>query len=115
MSCFFSWAWYTLQNVSINNWPRDSRFRVAVGSLCLGCLINQCAVNLPGEILRMTHVARGLDADGALLLDVVVSGHVLQLQSVADVSVKVKLLPVPPLLSCMCTPLTRRKAGSTES
>lgn len=60
----------------------------------------------------MTHVARGLDADGALLLDVVVSGHVLQLQSVADVSVKVKLLPVPPLLSCMCTPLTRRKAGN---
>ncbi|NXY61032.1 HMCN1 protein, partial [Callaeas wilsoni] len=41
-----------------------------------------------GEILRMTHVARGLDADGALLLDVVVSGHMLQLQSVADVSVK---------------------------
>ncbi|NWV14221.1 HMCN1 protein, partial [Ptilonorhynchus violaceus] len=33
-----------------------------------------------GEVLRMTHVARGLDADGALLLDVVVSGHVLQLQ-----------------------------------
>ncbi|NXY19085.1 HMCN1 protein, partial [Atrichornis clamosus] len=41
-----------------------------------------------GEILRMTHVARGLDTDGALLLDVVVSGHVLQLQSVADVNVK---------------------------
>ncbi|XP_030135337.4 hemicentin-1 [Taeniopygia guttata] len=41
-----------------------------------------------GEILRMTHVARGLDTDGTLLLDVVVSGHVLQLQSVADVSVK---------------------------
>ncbi|NXW60808.1 HMCN1 protein, partial [Eurystomus gularis] len=36
-----------------------------------------------GEILRMTHIARGLDSDGALLLDVVVSGHVLQLQSVA--------------------------------
>ncbi|KAI1236572.1 hypothetical protein IHE44_0014825 [Lamprotornis superbus] len=41
-----------------------------------------------GEILRMTHVARGLDTEGALLLDVVVSGHMLQLQSVADVSVK---------------------------
>ncbi|KFV03499.1 Hemicentin-1, partial [Pterocles gutturalis] len=41
-----------------------------------------------GEILRMTHVARGLDSDGALLLDVVVSGHVLQLQSIADVNVK---------------------------
>ncbi|NXO75426.1 HMCN1 protein, partial [Sitta europaea] len=34
-----------------------------------------------GEILRMTHVARGLDADGALLLDIVVSGHMLQLQA----------------------------------
>ncbi|XP_009996158.1 PREDICTED: hemicentin-1 [Chaetura pelagica] len=41
-----------------------------------------------GEILRMTHVARGLDSDGALLLDVVVSGHVLQLQAAADVDVK---------------------------
>ncbi|NXC20120.1 HMCN1 protein, partial [Corythaeola cristata] len=41
-----------------------------------------------GEILRMTHVARGLDSEGALLLDVVVSGHVLQLPSVADVNVK---------------------------
>ncbi|NXJ63832.1 HMCN1 protein, partial [Rostratula benghalensis] len=41
-----------------------------------------------GEILRMTHIARGLDSEGALLLDVVVSGHVLQLQSAADVNVK---------------------------
>ncbi|XP_019412229.1 PREDICTED: hemicentin-1 isoform X1 [Crocodylus porosus] len=41
-----------------------------------------------GEILRMTHTARGLDSDGALLLDVVVSGYVLQLQSSADVNVK---------------------------
>ncbi|XP_074858282.1 hemicentin-1 isoform X3 [Carettochelys insculpta] len=41
-----------------------------------------------GEILRMTHIARGLDSDGALLLDVVMSGYVLQLQSSADVNVK---------------------------
>uniref|UniRef100_A0A8C3GM35 Hemicentin 1 n=1 Tax=Cairina moschata TaxID=8855 RepID=A0A8C3GM35_CAIMO len=41
-----------------------------------------------GEILRMTHIARGLDSDGALMLDVVVSGHVLQLQSLADVNMK---------------------------
>ncbi|KAK1804810.1 hypothetical protein P4O66_003652 [Electrophorus voltai] len=41
-----------------------------------------------GEILRMTHVVRGLDADGALLLDIVVNGHVLQLPSNADISVK---------------------------
>ncbi|KAI4563342.1 hypothetical protein MJT46_010951, partial [Ovis ammon polii x Ovis aries] len=41
-----------------------------------------------GEILRMTHVARGLDSDGALLVDIIVSGHVLQLQSPAEVTVK---------------------------
>ncbi|XP_006730990.2 hemicentin-1 [Leptonychotes weddellii] len=41
-----------------------------------------------GEILRMTHTARGLDSDGALLLDIVVSGYVLQLQSPAEVTVK---------------------------
>uniref|UniRef100_A0A8C2MET6 Hemicentin-1 n=1 Tax=Cricetulus griseus TaxID=10029 RepID=A0A8C2MET6_CRIGR len=41
-----------------------------------------------GEVLRMTHVARGLDSDGALLLDVIVNGYILQLQSPAEVSVK---------------------------
>uniref|UniRef100_A0A8B9H3J1 Hemicentin 1 n=1 Tax=Astyanax mexicanus TaxID=7994 RepID=A0A8B9H3J1_ASTMX len=43
-----------------------------------------------GEILRMTHVARGLDTDGALLLDIVVNGHILQLPSNADISLKVE-------------------------
>ncbi|GAB1285527.1 Hemicentin-1 [Apodemus speciosus] len=41
-----------------------------------------------GEVLRMTHVARGLDSDGVLLLDVILSGRVLQLHTPADVSVK---------------------------
>ncbi|XP_044798654.2 hemicentin-1 isoform X4 [Bubalus bubalis] len=41
-----------------------------------------------GEILRMTHVARGLDSDGALLVDIIVSGYVLQLPSPAQVTVK---------------------------
>ncbi|XP_070688049.1 hemicentin-1 [Pempheris klunzingeri] len=41
-----------------------------------------------GEILRMTHIARGLDSDGALLLDIVVNGHILQLPSHADISIK---------------------------
>ncbi|XP_031431207.1 LOW QUALITY PROTEIN: hemicentin-1 [Clupea harengus] len=41
-----------------------------------------------GEILRITHVARGLDSDGVLLLDIVVNGHVLQLPSNADISLK---------------------------
>lgn len=38
----------------------------------------------------MTHVARGLDSDGALLLDIVVNGHILQLPSNADISLKVE-------------------------
>ncbi|XP_071342317.1 hemicentin-1 isoform X2 [Trachinotus anak] len=41
-----------------------------------------------GEILRMTHITRGLDSDGALLLDIVVNGHILQLPSHADISIK---------------------------
>lgn len=39
----------------------------------------------------MTHIARGLDSDGALLLDIVVNGHILQLPSHADISVKVNI------------------------
>ncbi|NXF12445.1 HMCN1 protein, partial [Smithornis capensis] len=41
-----------------------------------------------GEILRVTHTVRGLDPDGALLLDVLVSGHVLPLPVEAELSVK---------------------------
>lgn len=45
-----------------------------------------------GEILRMTHIARGMDSDGALLLDIVVKGHILQLPSNADIIIKVHKL-----------------------
>lgn len=38
----------------------------------------------------MTHIARGLDSDGALLVDIVVNGHILQLPSHADISIKVQ-------------------------
>ncbi|MEE6496324.1 hypothetical protein FKM82_002300 [Ascaphus truei] len=41
-----------------------------------------------GEILWITHTARGADSDGALLLDTVVKGYILQLQSSADVNLK---------------------------
>lgn len=37
----------------------------------------------------MTHIARGLDPDGALLLDVIVSGYILQLPSPVDINIKV--------------------------
>lgn len=56
-----------------------------------------------GEVLRMTHIARGLDSDGALLLDVVVNGHVLQLQPLANVNMKVKLLSDASLFSFIGT------------
>ncbi|TSL47575.1 Hemicentin-1 [Bagarius yarrelli] len=41
-----------------------------------------------GEILRMIHVARGIDTDGTLLLDIVVNGHILQLPSNAEIGLK---------------------------
>ncbi|CAG5863670.1 unnamed protein product [Menidia menidia] len=41
-----------------------------------------------GEILRMIHTARGLDSDGALLVDIIVNGHILQLPSQAEMSIK---------------------------
>lgn len=51
----------------------------------------------------MTHIARGLDSDSSLLLDFVASGYVPQLQSSADVNVKVhhlnKLLQIS-IISC---------------
>ncbi|XP_057363933.1 hemicentin-1 isoform X3 [Manis pentadactyla] len=41
-----------------------------------------------GEILRIIHNVRGVDSDGVLLLDIVVSGYVLQLPTPAEVTVK---------------------------
>ncbi|XP_075038771.1 hemicentin-1 [Mixophyes fleayi] len=41
-----------------------------------------------GEIMHITHIARGLDADGSLLLDTVVKGYVQQLQSSTDIKLK---------------------------
>ncbi|KAM8931068.1 hemicentin-1 [Pelodytes ibericus] len=41
-----------------------------------------------GEILRITHTARGVDSDGSLLLDTAVKGYVLQLQASADVNLQ---------------------------
>lgn len=37
----------------------------------------------------MTHIARGLDSDGGLVLDIVVNGHILQLPSDASLIIKV--------------------------
>ncbi|MEQ2207919.1 Hemicentin-1 [Xenoophorus captivus] len=36
----------------------------------------------------MTHAARGLDSDGALLLDIVINGHMLQLPTHSDINIK---------------------------
>lgn len=50
------------------------------------------AIVFPGEILRMTHVTRGLDSDGALLLDIVVNGHISQLPSHSEINIKVQIV-----------------------
>eukprot|EP00079_Xenopus_tropicalis_P024320 XP_012816895.1 PREDICTED: hemicentin-1 [Xenopus tropicalis] len=41
-----------------------------------------------GEILKITHTARGVESDGSLLLDTVVKGNVLQLQTSVDIHLK---------------------------
>ncbi|XP_036382492.1 hemicentin-1 [Megalops cyprinoides] len=41
-----------------------------------------------GEILRLTHVARGLDAEGVLLVDIVINGFVPQILSGSHISLQ---------------------------
>ncbi|XP_067825529.1 hemicentin-1-like [Heptranchias perlo] len=41
-----------------------------------------------GEILRMTHVARGVDADGVILFDIVINGYVPRIIANVDIAVK---------------------------
>ncbi|GCB63164.1 hypothetical protein scyTo_0013161 [Scyliorhinus torazame] len=41
-----------------------------------------------GEILRLTHIARGVDTEGALLFDIVINGYVPRTIASADVTVK---------------------------
>ncbi|XP_069772736.1 hemicentin-1-like [Narcine bancroftii] len=41
-----------------------------------------------GEILRMTHVARGVDSEGVLLFDIVINGNVPRILASADIIVK---------------------------
>lgn len=42
-----------------------------------------------GEILRVTHVARGLDSEGVLLLDIVINGFVPPSLSSSHVNLQV--------------------------
>ena len=37
---------------------------------------SSCLLYLPGEVLKMTHIARGVDVDGVLDIDVIMSGDV---------------------------------------
>lgn len=46
-----------------------------------------------GEVLRVTHVARGLDSEGVLLLDIVINGFVPPSLSSSHVSLQVGSLP----------------------
>ena len=39
----------------------------------------------PGEVLEMTHVARGLDKDGTLQFDVLLKGDIPEISPVSDI------------------------------
>lgn len=56
-----------------------------------------CPPSPAGEVLRVTHLARGTDAAGALLLDSVISGSVPESIGEAAVLLQVPLLPVLPV------------------
>lgn len=45
-------------------------------SLSTGCIKYCLGFLQPGEVLRLTHVARGLDSEGVLLIDIVINGYV---------------------------------------
>uniref|UniRef100_A0A3B3BIE7 Hemicentin 1 n=1 Tax=Oryzias melastigma TaxID=30732 RepID=A0A3B3BIE7_ORYME len=57
-------------------------------TLTEGVFKRETQVEFATEILRMTHIVRGLDSDGVLLIDVVVNGDILQLPSQADIHIK---------------------------
>lgn len=62
-----------------------------------GCQGLQLTAPLPaGELLRVTHLARGADAADALLLDSVISGSVPESIGEATVLLQVPVLPVLP-------------------
>ena len=74
-------------------------YRIIIIITVIMIAVEMNAMPFPGEVLRMTHVARGLDSDGALLLDVIVSGYVLQLPSPAEVSMKVTCSKIAMVIS----------------
>jgi len=51
------------------------------------CKVTYWIVHTTGEVLDMTHVARGVDDEGTLTVDVVMSGQVPQLPPDVQVTV----------------------------
>ncbi|XP_075689566.1 hemicentin-1 [Rhinoderma darwinii] len=72
-------------------WTVAREFGEAVNGFTLtgGDFLRESQVEFAtGEVLQITHNARGLDADGFLILDTVVKGYILQLQSSTDIMLK---------------------------
>lgn len=63
--------------------------------LCLG--VPMAAVHLAGELLRVTHLSRGMDEANALLLESVISGSVPESISKAMVLPQVLAMPILPV------------------
>jgi len=52
---------------------------------CVFCL------GMTGEVLKLTHVARGLDAEGTLLVDIVINGFVPPMLLTSNLNLQVSL------------------------
>lgn len=46
---------------------------------------------MTGEVLKLTHVARGLDAEGTLLVDIVINGFVPPMLLTSNLNLQVSL------------------------
>lgn len=56
-------------------------------NLAIFCIENSWYYYNSGQILRMTHVARGLDSEGILQVDIIIDGEVPRLPDGATVVV----------------------------
>lgn len=55
--------------------------------LALTCASCDVVLLFEGELLKMTHISRGVDADGILTIDIVLSGEVPVLPEYAEISI----------------------------
>lgn len=88
----------TVPGGSPHRWAELHNWRWSCVWGCRGLPLT--APPLAGELLRVTHLARGADATGTLLLDSVISGSVPESIGEAAVLLQVLALPILPVGPC---------------